>query len=190
MKLRRIFVQSKKKSFWIAVKENLLSISREMYTGVSEEPKEIRFLAPVDIRYEYPVPLPQSYRLINQGNCRRHLICSPEIIICLENFFAHKRQNMHRTLVILFWVFSSRTMLCTHMGPNLKTHGEPNPHWGNTPPTGSHYRSPSVAASEGSGPPSPCPKWVRTEFNWEIAEQLVPGLSRPMPLPLPLPRLQ
>lgn len=86
MKPRRVFVQSKKKSLWIAVKENLLTISREMFAVVLVEPKEIRCLAPVDIRYEYPVPLPQNYRLINQGNCERDLKCSPKIIICLELF--------------------------------------------------------------------------------------------------------
>lgn len=52
-----------------------------MYAGVSEEPKEIRCLAPVDIRYEYPVPLHQSYRFINQGNYQRDLVRSPKTII-------------------------------------------------------------------------------------------------------------
>lgn len=59
MKLRIVSVQSKKKPLWISVKENLLSIGWEMYAGVSEEPKKIRSLPPADIRYEYPVPLPQ-----------------------------------------------------------------------------------------------------------------------------------
>lgn len=59
MKLRRIFVKCEKKSLCITVKENLFSISWEMNAGVSEEPKEIRCLAPVDVRYEYLIPLPE-----------------------------------------------------------------------------------------------------------------------------------
>lgn len=50
----------------------------------SEEPKGIRCLASVDIRYEYPISLPQSYSLIHQNNCQKDLICSHKIIICLE----------------------------------------------------------------------------------------------------------
>lgn len=55
-----------------------------MYARVSEEPKDMRCLASVDIRYEYPISLPRSYRLIHQNYCQKDLICSPKIIICLE----------------------------------------------------------------------------------------------------------
>lgn len=100
MKFQRMFVLCKKKSLCIMVKEDLLSVSREMYAGVSEEPEEIRCLAPADARYECLIPLPQSCRLLNQGNCQRHLIGCPKIIIiiCLELSLSHKKQNKHKTL--------------------------------------------------------------------------------------------
>lgn len=65
-KPRGIFAQRKNKYFLqVVVKQNMLSISWEMYAGVSEEPKDMRCLASVDIRYEYPISLPQSYSLIH-----------------------------------------------------------------------------------------------------------------------------
>lgn len=67
-----------------------------MYAGFSEEPKEIRCLAPVDVRYEYSIPLPQSCRFINQGNCQSDVICCPKIIICLGTF--HLRSKISTEL--------------------------------------------------------------------------------------------
>lgn len=155
MKHRRIFVQCKKKSLCIMVKENLLSVSWEMSAGVSEEPKEIRCLTPVDVRCEYWIPLPQSCRLINQGNCQRDLICCPEIIICLELSFSHKKQNKHRTLS--FYSESFPQAKCfAHVWDLILGHGELSPRWGNASPRGSHYQSPSIAPNEGSAP-SPFP---------------------------------
>lgn len=76
-----------------------------MYAGVSEESKEIRCLAPTGARYECLISLPQSCRLINQGNCQRDMICCPKIIICLELSFSHNKQNKHRTLSFYFESF-------------------------------------------------------------------------------------